>query len=40
MSFGASVVIADVNEEGANEAAGELTETYDGTALGVKCDVD
>ncbi|GAA0253657.1 SDR family NAD(P)-dependent oxidoreductase [Haladaptatus pallidirubidus] len=39
MSFGASVVIADVNEEGANEVAEELTETYDGKALGVECDV-
>lgn len=39
MDHGASVVIADINEEAARETSDELTETYDGEAIAVHCDV-
>lgn len=39
MDLGASVVLADIDEETANETAKELTATYDGEAVAVQCDV-
>lgn len=39
MDQGASVVLADIEAETAEETAAELTEEYDGEALAVECDV-
>lgn len=39
MSQGASVVLADIEEETATETAEELSAEYEGEALAIKCDV-
>jgi 3-oxoacyl-[acyl-carrier protein] reductase len=39
LSQGASVVLADIDEETATETAEELTDEYDGEAVAIQCDV-
>lgn len=39
MEQGASVAVADIDEEKATETSEELTESYDGDAFAVRCDV-
>ncbi|MDS0300186.1 SDR family oxidoreductase [Halogeometricum sp. S1BR25-6] len=36
---GASVVLADIDEEAAEETAAEITESFEGEAVAVQCDV-
>lgn len=39
MDHGASVVVADIDRDAAEEASGELSDRHDGRAVPVRCDV-